>query len=156
MSKQVGAMNGKEAILRVNAERSRQIVHAPPVAMLVARVPDETLEIANAKFTKLFGYTAKDIPGVSHWWHLAYPDEEYRSEMQDAWQQRIQKVLRNSGDIEPMEARIRCKDGTVRAERSWPGPGLMRERVGLLRGAISIESDKCSGTAIEVRIPINR
>ena len=115
MSKYVGVTNRREdGTVRVNAERSREIVHASPVAMLVARVPDETMEIVNDKFTKLFGYTAEDIPGVSYWWPLAYPDKRYRSEMQTAWKRRIEKALRNSGDIEPMEARIRCKDGTLR------------------------------------------
>ncbi len=34
--------------------------------------------------------------------------------MQAAWKQRIEKALRSSEDIEPMEACIRCKDETTR------------------------------------------
>jgi PAS domain-containing protein len=34
--------------------------------------------LANDRFVKLFGYSVEDIPGVQHWWPIAYPDESYR------------------------------------------------------------------------------
>lgn len=103
-----------QLLLRKSEERLRQIVRASPVAMIVARGPNETMELANDKFTELFGYAMEDIPDVHHWWPLAYPDPNYREQIKAAWQLRIEKALRNSSAVESMEARVRCKDGSTR------------------------------------------
>jgi PAS domain S-box-containing protein len=92
----------------------RQVVRASPVAMLVSRGKQEQLELINDKFVRLFGYTRQDLPDVEHWWPLAYPDEKYRAEVRAAWMLRIEEALRNYTDIEPMIARVRCKNGLKR------------------------------------------
>ena len=92
----------------------RQIVRASPVAMVVSRGKQERLELINDKFIRLFGYTREDIPDVEHWWPLAYPDEKYREEIRAAWMLRIEEALRDYTDIEPMVARVHCKNGMKR------------------------------------------
>ncbi len=92
----------------------RQIVRASPVAMVVSRGKQERLELINDKFVRLFGYTREDIPDVEHWWPLAYPDEKYREEIRAAWMLRIEEALRDYTDIEPMVARVHCKNGMKR------------------------------------------
>lgn len=91
-----------------------QVVQASPIAMLVSRGPKESVVLLNDKFTRLFGYTFEDVPDVEHWWPLAYPNEKYREEIKAAWMLRIEQALRGYRDIEPMTARVHCKDGVSR------------------------------------------
>jgi PAS domain S-box-containing protein len=82
--------------------------------MLVSRGKTQVVELVNDKFVHLFGYTTEDMPDVAHWWPLAYPDEKYREEIKAAWMLRIEKALRHYTEIEPMTARVRCKNGLQR------------------------------------------
>jgi len=82
--------------------------------MLVSRGLEQKVESINDKFTALFGYTIADVPDVDHWWPLAYPDEGYRESIRNEWQARVENAIRNGSDIEPMEAIVRCKDGSTR------------------------------------------
>lgn len=100
--------------LQESEERIRQIVRASPVAMLVSRGKRQSVELVNDKFIRLFGYTPLDVPDVDHWWPLAYPEEKYREEVKSAWTLRIEEALRNYKEIEPMTARVRCKNGMNR------------------------------------------
>ena len=68
----------------------------------------------NRHFTSLFGYTSEDVPTVDHWWPLAYPDEAYRAPRRAEWFQRLESRNGAFGGIEPMEGRVRCKDGSSR------------------------------------------
>ncbi len=67
MPEDISEMNHIETLAGDTEARSRQIVRASPVAMIVSRGPNEAMEVANDKFTKLFGYSSKDIPNVAHW-----------------------------------------------------------------------------------------
>jgi PAS domain S-box-containing protein len=107
-------MGRKEMLLRESEARSRQIVDASPLAMLVSRAPEQIVEAINDKFTKLFGYTMEDMPDAEHWWPLAYPDEETRERIKSEWTTRISAALRYMREIEPMEARVCCKDGSCK------------------------------------------
>ncbi len=100
--------------LLASEERIRQIVRASPVAMLVSRGKHQTVELVNDKFVRLFGYTTAEMPDVAHWWPLAYPEEKYREEIKSAWTLRIEEALRNYAEIEPMTARVQCKNGMNR------------------------------------------
>ena len=97
-----------------NRERlQRQMIESSPVAMLMVD-RDERILYGNATFTRLFGYTAADIPGVSDWWPRAYPDPEYREAIRTEWQRRMERAAELRQPLEPMEAVVRCKDGTRR------------------------------------------
>ena len=103
-----------EDAVRASEERSRRLVQNSSVAMIVSRGLEQTVELVNERFTALFGYTIEDMPDVAHWWPLAYPDQGYREAVRSEWQARVEKAIRNLTDIEPMEATVRCKDGTTR------------------------------------------
>jgi len=103
----------KEQLNTASDERSR-LLQRSSVAMLVSRGLKQKVESINDKFTALFGYTMDDVPDVDHWWPLAYPDEAYRESIRNEWQARVEKAIRNGSDIEPMEAIVRCKDGSSR------------------------------------------
>jgi PAS domain S-box-containing protein len=100
--------------LKASEERSRRLVQSSSVAMIVSRGLEQKVELMNDKFTALFGYTVDDVPDVAHWWPLAYPDEGYREAVRAEWQARVEKAIRDVTGIEPMEATVRCKDGSTR------------------------------------------
>jgi len=98
----------------LTGEGSRQLLQRCGTALVVSRGIGEQVEIVNDTFTRLFGYTIEDLPDVAHWWPLAYPDEVYRESIKANWQTRVAKAIANQGEIEPMEAKVRCKDGSQR------------------------------------------
>jgi PAS domain S-box-containing protein len=100
--------------LKRSEERSRELVLRSPIPMVVTRGPNYENELANLKFAELFGYTIDDVPNETSWWPLAYPDAAYREAVKAEWRQRVEKAARLRADIEPLEADVRCKDGTVR------------------------------------------
>jgi PAS domain S-box-containing protein len=67
----------------------------------------------NSKFIELFGYTVEDVPTVDDWRRLAYPDPEYREEVNALIANGREQRTRD-GVMRPMEIKIRCKDGTTR------------------------------------------
>jgi PAS domain S-box-containing protein len=99
---------------RKSEEYSKQIVLRSPVAMVVARRPEQKVELVNDKFTELFGYTMEDMPDEASWWPLAYPDKAYREAIRAEWRARVEKALRDQAATDPMEASVRCKDGSSR------------------------------------------
>jgi PAS domain S-box-containing protein len=103
-----------EEARRESEERARELVQGSPIAMVVTEGAEQRNIMVNDRFTSLFGYTLEDVPDVAHWWPLAYPDEAYRSTVRAEWEVRVEKALRNHTDIEPMEASVRCKDGSSR------------------------------------------
>ena len=103
--------------LRASEERSREIVRRSPVAMLVSQGLEpqpEVVMLANNKFTALFGYSIEEISDVACWWPLAYPDEAYRRAVRTEWQVRVREAIKNRCEMAPMEAKVRCKDGSYR------------------------------------------
>ena len=100
--------------LRESEARSRQIVQRSPMAMLVSRGLEQRTELVNDKFIALFGYSREDVPSVAEWWPLAYPDAAYREEVRREWQERVAEAIKNRSEIAPLEARVRCKDGSDR------------------------------------------
>jgi len=103
-----------EEALKTSEENIRRIIEASPVSSVVSSGTDERVLFINRKFTELFGYTIEDMPDAGRWWPLAYPDEEYRCSIMTLWKSRIERAIREKGEIEPMEARVRCKDGSGR------------------------------------------
>jgi len=103
-----------DAALRASEERNRHLVQSSSVAMIISRGLEQKVELVNDRFTSLFGYTIEDMPDVDHWWPLAYPDETYREAVRAEWQARAEKAIRTGTEIEPMEAAVRCKDGSTR------------------------------------------
>jgi PAS domain S-box-containing protein len=102
----------EEDIRRAEA-RFRAIIEASPIPFALN---DSALNITylNSAFTRTFGYEQKDIPTVELWWPKAYPDEMYRQEVAKEWLLRLDVAKRDEKPFEPMEVRIRCKDGGER------------------------------------------
>lgn len=73
-----------------------------------------TVEYVNSSFVDLFGFTHEDTPNLGAWFSKAYPDPVYRQEMITLWNDIISKSQGSGMPIEPLEAKVTCKDGSVR------------------------------------------
>lgn len=61
----------------------------------------------NPFFTKITGYTLKDIATKGDWFQKAYPDKQYRKEISEAWA----KDSSIPGNEKNREYKIKCKNG---------------------------------------------
>jgi two-component system cell cycle sensor histidine kinase/response regulator CckA len=103
-----------EMALRESEELFRTLVESSPVAMVISSDVEGKILYINPKFTSLFGYTLEDIPDVDHWWPLAYPEEEYRKRIATEWGRHIKLAIKSNSEIQPIETRVRCKDGNTK------------------------------------------
>ncbi|GEM_PF-1119021 len=107
----ITAKKQAEVALKTAEEKFRRIVETSPVAISFGD-KDGSIEFVNEMFTKLFGYTADDIPDFEAYFKKIYPDKDYRENIVSVWQEAIENAKRNNGYIEPYEVIMTCKDGT--------------------------------------------
>ena len=102
-----------EAVLRESEGRFRLIIEASPVPLAVN---DEhgNITFLNRKFMETFGYTLADIPTVAAWWPLASPDPAYRERVAREWSLALARADQTGPNMEAMECKVTCKDGSVR------------------------------------------
>ncbi len=102
------------AALRASEDRFRQFAQHLPVPLVYGNRSNGRNEFANAQFVQTFGYTLEDVPTISAWCEIAYPDEKYRSERMRVWDNAVVSGKTCPINIEPREANIVCKSGEVR------------------------------------------
>ena len=90
----------------------RAVTDESPLAIHISSGTVEWGEYMNPAFTRILGYTRKDIPSVAAWWTLAYPDEQYRAEVRAEWDRRVARALETNTAIDPIESVVTCKDGS--------------------------------------------
>jgi len=105
--------NKAESKLRESESRFRLLVENLPLALVYGNM-ERTTVFRNEYFTRLFGYTAADIPNMEMWWKLAYPDSQYRSEIMEKWDGKVRQAALGSREIHPFECRMKCKNGEMR------------------------------------------
>ena len=103
-----------EEALRKSEEQYRQFAQHLSVPLLYGSRSSGRNEFVNAQFVKTFGYTLEDVPTISRWWELAYPDEKYRSERMNLWENTTAADKKSPIHIEPREVKIACKNGEIR------------------------------------------
>lgn len=102
--------------LETNEHMFRELVNTSPQPTLVIQ-NDNTARVMlmNRRFSELFGYTLKEVPDMVSWWHRAYPDQEYRKELQQLWKKKSNLAIDLGRTyINPMEARVTCLNGKQR------------------------------------------
>ena len=101
------------AVRELESDLHALIQHLP-LPVLIADSATARTQLINQRFLSLIGYTLEQIEDVNDWWSLAYPDPDYRRQVANEWQQRVEHALATDGLIPPMEARIVCADGQTR------------------------------------------
>ncbi len=98
--------------LKAGEAKFRSIIEMSPVPMALN---DGQLNITylNPAFVQTFGYSIDDIPTLADWWPKAYPDQDYRQWVIDAWQAAFERVEREHRPFLPLEIEICSKDGSV-------------------------------------------
>jgi len=110
-----GAIAGPQAqeALRQSEAQFQNIIDASPVPYAL-NDEHQNITYLNPAFIRTFGYDLEDIPTLTDWWPKAYPDVDYRQWVATTWQARLDKAKQSGAPFEPVELRIRCKDGSER------------------------------------------
>ncbi len=107
-----------EEQIEENERKFRALTDTSPLAVYMSSGIEQKAEYINPTFTKLFGYTLDEVPTVAEWWPRAYPDENYRKQIVEEWQRKVEQAIRTNSAIEPMEVVVTCKDGSKK-NISW-------------------------------------
>jgi diguanylate cyclase (GGDEF)-like protein/PAS domain S-box-containing protein len=99
--------------LSASEARFRAIIEAVPVP-LALNDEQGNITYLNKAFIQVVGYTTDDIPNLEDWWPRAYPNQQYRKHVADAWQSNMENAKRTGKPFAPMEVAICCKNGMVR------------------------------------------
>jgi PAS domain S-box-containing protein len=99
--------------LRLSGERFRQLIQRAPLPLCFVN-EDGVIAIRNDRFLEVFGYTEKEVPTLTEWWKVAYPDEAYRRWAVETWEAAVRKAGLEGSDIESVEYNVTCREGTVR------------------------------------------
>lgn len=103
----------RERALRESEERFRLIIEENPVPMVLTDNNQDILSF-NKKFTQLFGYSLEDIRTAEEWWNAAYPDENYRHQVQNSWNSEAENAMEEKGESQKQVWRISCKNGDIK------------------------------------------
>ncbi len=95
----------------------RQVIDAIPIPIAVMSqeeksehlVPETKMDYVNLSFTHQTGYTSAELPDLSTWWRLAYPDEAYRRTMIE---DRSKVFSTNPYAPSKLESWVSCRDGS--------------------------------------------
>ncbi|NCC73751.1 MAG: PAS domain S-box protein [Sphingobacteriia bacterium] len=102
-----------EQALQKSEAHLRMFIEAAPVGIIISD-NDQNIILSNRKFVEMVGYTVEEAPSLAEWWKLAYPDEEYRSEIRKKWDTAVAKAILSKSEIQPFEVFVICKDGSVK------------------------------------------
>ncbi len=101
-----------EQILRESEHRLRAIINASPVPMAISN--GLQVSYVNRAFVKVLGYTLDDMLDMDGFRIQAYPDPDYRTQLREEWRRRRENSMCDSSPFEPIQVRIRCKDGSFK------------------------------------------
>ena len=100
--------------LRRSEERFRRVAENAPFGVSIDDSHGHVLFV-NDEFQRIFGYTLQEIPTQADWYARAYPDEEYRKRVFDAWDDDVRRM--RAGEIKRSPVReyhVTCRDGSVK------------------------------------------
>lgn len=109
--------NHELTLAKQNADKNQAnlqlIIKKSPIPMVITDL-NEKVEYVNDKFIKKFGYTIEDLPTAHAWGKLAYPDIDYRNQVQESWNKAIQKAIDTHSDIEMQKWDLHTKNGRIK------------------------------------------
>jgi PAS domain S-box-containing protein len=114
LSSEIRRRKQAEAATSESERRFVRLFQEAPVPLCYVDKAGALVEI-NRRFVETFGYTLEDVPTLAEWWRLAYPDPAYRAWVLETWNAAVARAAATGADIEPIEYRVTCKDGTERS-----------------------------------------
>ena len=121
VTRDISERKQKDEELRNSTLRFKSIIEASPVPKTL-NDDNNNITYLNPAFIKTFGYTLDDIPTLEDWWIQAYPDPDYRQQVICAWSANIEIAMNEGTAFEPLDVKIRCKDGTIRTVMGSAAP----------------------------------
>jgi len=90
-----------------------QVLNNIPVAIAINSLDPRDPEITflNDHFIHSLGYSLQELPRVSDWARLAYPDPVYREAVFRDWNAAMARAIASKGTVEQAEYRVRSADG---------------------------------------------
>jgi two-component system, cell cycle sensor histidine kinase and response regulator CckA len=100
-----------EQAARQSEQTLRTLMDIMPVGVVLTR-QDGTVEYLNQFLVECFGYGREEIPTVEAWFALAFPETAYRAAKTNEQRQALRQS--RNGETRPYDARVTCKDGSIR------------------------------------------
>jgi len=104
--------------IKESEKKFKALADTSPLAIYMSEGIEQKAMYLNPTFINLFGYTIDEVPTVDHWWPLAYPNPDYRKQISDEWQKKVEYAIETESEIEPMEVVVTCKNGSEK-HISW-------------------------------------
>lgn len=115
LRREIAERGRAEENLRKSEERFQTLFRRAPTAMAFVSEDGAILDV-NDRFVELTGYTLSDVPDMSTWEALAYPDAEMRRYASESWFSLLHALREKSEEAgkTPRRFIVRCADGNVR------------------------------------------
>jgi diguanylate cyclase (GGDEF)-like protein/PAS domain S-box-containing protein len=110
--KDITLRSQQELQLKKSNDLAKNLIEQSRIPYAV-RESDDHISYINPAFTQVFGYKLEDIRTTEQWYEKAYPNERYRNAVKRDWDIYLNKLEANH-KIATLEARIRCKDGSIK------------------------------------------
>ena len=110
----LSAQKQAQLALSESEAQFKSLADNSPLAIVILSADRDRAEYVNPSFVRLFGYTLDELPSMADWRALAYPDAEYRRELEAEWQNRARHAFDTHTPIKPVETRVTCKDGSCK------------------------------------------
>ena len=109
---------GKTLQLMVNELQHNQnhlefLLNEIPIGLVLVD-EQQRMHFRNKRFIELFGYTKEDVLTLDEWRKQAYPDDDYRAQVIETWNEAVGRSVREGTEIPAMEYEVTCKNGDVR------------------------------------------
>jgi two-component system cell cycle sensor histidine kinase/response regulator CckA len=99
---------------RVGSAEQESLLHRMLDAMPIAVgwvSPDGRIGFWNRRAQALFGYSLEQVSDCPTWYRLAYPDDDYRSEVIGRWESAVRAAARDRSEIRFDAVRVRTSAG---------------------------------------------
>ncbi len=94
-------------------ENIDSVIARMPIPLAITQENGDVMYF-NQEFIEQFGYTTEDVSTAEQWWETAYPDPDYRGQVQRSWEEAIARAAETGTKIETQEWDLTIKDRTVR------------------------------------------
>jgi len=99
--------------LQHNKNHLEFLLNEIPIGLVLVD-EQQRMHFRNKRFVELFGYTQDDVLTLDEWRMQAYPDDDYRAQVVETWDEAVGRSVREGTEIPAMEYEVTCKNGDVR------------------------------------------